>query len=185
MSELEGRDSAWASDVLDWLHDQARLRRDGAPEFDAEKTLRLLHAVRDAAARDDSVTFWTALGSVGWCDIVSASHKQMFPAGTVLMREGEPADTVMVILVGRVRVSVEDRGLDRVMAERGPGDLVGEHGAAPGGVRSATVTAVEPVLALVMETEDFTAFINDHPDVPDLVKQQVYDRHTDPSSGPP
>jgi hypothetical protein len=185
MSEPEGRGAERAGDILDWLHDQARRRRDEMPEFDAEETLRLLRAIRAAGARDDAGTFWTALSRADWADIVSASRKRAFPAGTVLMREGQPADTVMVVLDGRVQVSVRERGRDRVIAERGPGDLVGEHGAAPGGVRSATVTAVEPVLALVMRTEDFTAFINDHPDLPDVVKRQVYDRHTDRRPGPP
>jgi CRP/FNR family transcriptional regulator, cyclic AMP receptor protein len=184
MSEPDGRGAVSARDVLDWLHEQARRRRSEVPEFDVEKTLRLLRAVRDAGAREDAATLWTSLSPADRCDIVSASRKQTFPAGTVLMREGEPADTVMVILDGRVQVSVRERGRDRAIAERRVGDLVGEHGAAPGGMRSATVTAVEPVLALVMETRDFTAFINDHPDVPDLVKQQVYDRHTDRRSRP-
>jgi hypothetical protein len=173
-------DGSGHGDVLDWLHEQGRRRDEGVPEIDVERTLRLVRAVRDLGARvADAVTFWAALSPAEQGDIVSAAHKQTFPAGSALMREGEQADTVMVILEGRTEVSVGESGRPRVLAQRGPGDLVGERGAPPGGVRSATVTAVEAVLALVVKTEDFAAIISKHPDVPDIVKQQVYDRLTD------
>ena len=49
------------------------------------------------------------------------------------MREGEQADAVMVILDGRAKVCLDEDGWERVMTERGPGDLIGEnaHGAGP------------------------------------------------------
>jgi CRP-like cAMP-binding protein len=56
--------------------------------------------------------------------------------------------------------------------------VVGERGTAPDDVRSATVIAIEPVLAPVMTTEDFAAFAGEHADLPDIVKQQSYDRPT-------
>lgn len=34
----------------------------------------------------------------------------------------------------------------------------------------------EPVLALVMKTEDYAAFVGEHFDVPDVVKRHVKDR---------
>jgi signal-transduction protein with cAMP-binding, CBS, and nucleotidyltransferase domain len=159
------------------MHKQSRTRDEQVPEFDMEKTLHLLRVVRDVSARDsDTVNFWTALSPGEQGDIVSAAHKQTFPVGAVLMREGEHADNVMVILTGLTKICVEENGHERVIAFRGPGDLVGEHGAAPGGVRSATVVAAEEVLALVIRTGDFAAFIAEHPGLPDLVKQHVYDR---------
>ncbi len=114
----------------------------------------------------------------------SVLQKRTFPAGTALMREGERADGVMVILDGRTKVCTQERGRERVIAERVPGDFVGERGTAPGGVRSATVIAIEPVLALVITTEDFADFASEHPPLPDIVKQQVYDRVTGPPDLP-
>ena len=92
------------------------------------------------------------------------------------MHEGEPAGNVMVILDGRTKVCVREGGRERVVAERGPGDFVGESGRPPSGVRSATVIAIEPVLALVMKTEDYAAFVGEHFGVPDVVKRLVKDR---------
>ena len=78
------------------------------------------------------------------------------------------------------RADTED-GQERVITERGPSDLIGESGTAPGYVRSATMIALDTVQALVMRTEDYTSFIADFPGVPDLVKKQTYDRRTDRS----
>lgn len=82
----------------------------------------------------------------------------------------------------RPRSDTEDAAQDSFFkTERGPGDLIGESGAVPGYVRSATMIALDTVQALVMRTEDYTAFIADFPGIPDLVKKQTYDRRTDRS----
>jgi hypothetical protein len=171
-------------DILDWLHAQGKRRRENLPAFDVEKTLRLVRAVRDLSVHDTGAeNFWSALTPIQQGDLVSAAQKQTFPAGTALMREGERAETVMVILDGRTKVFVDDNGQERVIADRGRGDVIGESGAEPGGVRNATVVATEPVLALVLTTENYLAFVSEHPDLPLIVKQQTHDRTTDPSPG--
>jgi hypothetical protein len=73
---------------------------------------------------------------------------------------------------------LDEDGLERLIAERGPGDLVGEGGTMPGNVRSASVIALDAVQALVMKTADYTAFVAEYPGIPDLVKKQTYDRAT-------
>ena len=100
-----------------------------------------------------------------------------------LMSEGEPANYVMVILSGWTQVTVRRSGTERVIAERGPGQLVGERGALRQNVRSATVTALTDVVALVMRTEDFASFISAHPRVLDVVEDQIYLRLTEDPEG--
>jgi signal-transduction protein with cAMP-binding, CBS, and nucleotidyltransferase domain len=166
-------------DILDWIYQQGARRDEEVPEFDVEKTLRLVRAVRAIDARGhDPTNFWSQLGLAERGDVVSAASKQTFPRGTTLMREGEQAGNVMIILDGWTEVSVSAEGQERVIARRGPGDLIGEHGAPPVGLRSATVVTVEEVLALVITTEDFAAIISDHPSMHDMVKRQAYDRQT-------
>jgi hypothetical protein len=177
MSKGISADEAGHGDILDWLHRQGKQRDENVPEFDVEKTLRLVRAARDASTRDaEAANFWNVLTPAEQGDLVAAARRRTFPAGTALMREGEHADCVMVILDGRTKVILEENGGERVIAERGPGDVVGERGTAPGGVRSATVIAIEPVLTLVVTTADFAVFADEHPDLPDIVKQQSYDR---------
>jgi CRP-like cAMP-binding protein len=102
--------------------------------------------------------------------------EESFSRGSRLMSEGEQASYVMVILAGWTRVTVQDDGRERVVAERGPGQLVGERAALQQNVRSATVTALDEVTALVMKTGHFASFISSHPRVLDVVESQIYDR---------
>jgi CRP-like cAMP-binding protein len=177
MSKGISADAAGHGDILDWMHKEGKRRGERVPEFDVEQTLRLVRAVRDISARDVTApNFWTALTPTDQADLVSAAEKQTFQAGTALMHEGEPAESVMIILDGRTKVCVRESGSEREVAERGPGDFVGESGRPPSGVRSATVIAIEPVLALVMRTEDYAAFVGEHFDVPDVVKRHVKER---------
>ena len=161
-------------DLLDWLYERGKQRAERVPEFDVERTIARAYAARDAGA----VNFWSALSPAERSAFESAARKQVFASGTALMREGEQADEVMVILDGRAKVCLDEDDRERVITERGPGDLIGESGTVPGYVRSATMIALDTVHALVMRTEDYTAFIVDFPGIPDLVKKQTYDRRT-------
>ena len=68
-----------------------------------------------------------------------------FAAGSVLMRQGDVSDCMHVIVAGQVRVEREEPRLGNepiLLAELGPGEIVGEIGVVLGAPRSATVTAV-------------------------------------------
>ncbi len=175
MSEGISADGTDHGDVLDWLYERGKQRGNSIPGFDVERTLSRARAARDAGA----VNFWSVLNPTERRAFESAAYVQTFPAGTALTREGEPAGEVMVILDGWTKICLEEEGQERVIAERGPGDLIGEAATAPGKVRSATVIALVTVRALVMPTAAYGAFVNEHPGVPDLVKKQIYDRLID------
>ncbi|HXL20385.1 MAG TPA: cyclic nucleotide-binding domain-containing protein, partial [Streptosporangiaceae bacterium] len=100
------------------------------------------------------MNFWTVLSPTERRAFESASHNQTFTPGTALMREGEQADEVIVIREGWTKVCLDEDGRERVITERGPGDLIGESGTVPGNVRSASVIALDTVQALVMKTAD-------------------------------
>jgi Cyclic nucleotide-binding domain len=92
------------------------------------------------------------------------------------MKEDDQADYVIVILSGRAKICVEENGRERVIAERGPGQLIGEHAALRISVRPASVIALETVQALVMRTGEFASFLSAHPAVLEIVESQLYDR---------
>ena len=83
---------------------------------------------------------------------------------------------MIVILSGRTKISIEENGREQILAERGPGQLVGERAALQISVRSANVIALETVQALVVRTGDFAAFVSAHPAVLHIVESQLYDR---------
>ena len=109
--------------------------------------------------------------------------ERLYPRGSRLMSEGHPADHVMVIVSGWTQVTVSRNGGEQVVAERGPGQLVGERAALRSNVRSATVTALTEVKALVMRTADFASFISAHPRVLEVVENQIYQRLNEDREG--
>lgn len=77
-----------------------------------------------------------------------------YPAGAVLMSEGEIGRQAFLIVEGSVDVMLRGRRL----ATLGPGELVGEMALMDGGPRSATVKTREVVRALVAARLDFAEF---------------------------
>jgi CRP-like cAMP-binding protein len=121
--------------------------------------------------------FWGALDPTERLTFQRLAGRCRYAAGDVLMREGDTADHVVVILEGQTQISVRNgTGQRVVVAQRGPGELIGERAALQVNVRSATVTAIEPLVAMVMRTQDFAAFISAHPAVLKIIEAMVYER---------
>jgi CRP-like cAMP-binding protein len=120
--------------------------------------------------------FFNSLAPAEFEAFTAVAVEKSFSRGSQLMSEGDQANYVMVIRSGWTQITVRDSDGKRVVAERGPGQLVGERAALRRNVRSATVTALDEVTVLVMKTVDFASFINAHPRVLDVVENQIYDR---------
>jgi CRP/FNR family cyclic AMP-dependent transcriptional regulator len=74
------------------------------------------------------------------------------PAGSVIMREGDVAREVCVVLEGSVSVTQGGKHLK----DLGPGEVVGEMGVVDAVHRNATVTALTEVRLVVMFGPEFT-----------------------------
>lgn len=149
--------------------------RDGGPYQAGTAGSRPRPSRPDAA----SVVFWEALDPIERDAFRAVAAARTFAAGARLITEGDHADHVIVILSGRTKICVEENGRERVLTERGPGQLVGERAVLRISVRSASVIALDRVQALVVRTEDFAAFISAHRRVLGIVESQLYDRHTE------
>lgn len=86
--------------------------------------------------------------------LADKGRPRSFAKGGVLVRQGEVAETVHVIVRGRVRVERAHPALVEplVLAELGPDEVVGEMGVLDGEPRSASAVAEEPT-----ETRELTA----------------------------
>ncbi|MGI8330210.1 cyclic nucleotide-binding domain-containing protein [Actinomadura scrupuli] len=135
------------------------------------------------AEGDEMNTFWDSLTAPERRALRAVAWEETFSAGAPLCREGRPADNVMVIRSGWTKVCVERSGRERIVAMRGPGDLVGERASLEVRSRSASVIALDTVQALLIATEDFAAFIRNHPRVLSVVEDQVYERLTEEPGG--
>ena len=122
------------------------------------------------------VKFWDSLNADQRRAFEAKAQSRIFARGAKLMREGEEGSHVAVIRSGVIEVRVHENGAERVVAVRGPGQLIGERAALEVNPRSATVVALQTVMALVMSTADFAAFISTYPAVLKLVENQIFTR---------
>jgi len=120
--------------------------------------------------------FWGALTVAEQDALVVRAWLETFPAGTVLWRQGQRGDHVLVIVSGRTRIYREDERGKQFIAIRGPGDVVGERAALRVESRSATVAAVEVLRALVLTTADFITLATEHPRVVTVLESEIYAR---------
>jgi phosphoserine phosphatase RsbU/P len=88
-----------------------------------------------------------------------------YPAGTVIMREGEPGSFACVILDGEADVFVALPGGPVHMATVGPGRIVGELGVFTDMQRTATVVARSDLAALRIEHDDLARLTAQYPSV--------------------
>lgn len=79
--------------------------------------------------------------------LVAVGRQQTFPAGSVLVHEGQPLDALFLVLDGKLTVSA-GRPKPKPLSVLGAGEIVGELSYIDSRPPSATVTATEPTLVL-------------------------------------
>ncbi len=86
------------------------------------------------------------------------------PVGHTLVREGDPADGLYIVVTGRLRAQVMDPdGHQVVVGEIGANEVVGEMAVIGASARSATVEAVRDSHLLKLDREDFHTLAMEHP----------------------
>src|SRR5919206_3634173 len=115
-------------------------------------------------AQSESGTFLALLGAPERARLEEFARRTRYPRGTRLMHEGEPGEKVMVLVEGHVKAScVTSEGQEMVLSFRGPGDVLGELSFLDGARRSSSVTAIEPVEAMVMSARAFRSYLESTP----------------------
>ncbi len=81
---------------------------------------------------------------------------QRFERGATIMRRGDPASSMVLILQGRLRISVTSAdGAETSLGILGAGNVVGEMALLDGGERSADVLAAEDSVLMTIQRGDF------------------------------
>ena len=83
--------------------------------------------------------------------------------GETLFRQGDPGDSLFIVMTGRLRVVRESDGLETVLAELGAGETVGEMGVISGEARSATVYAMRDTQLAKLPKAGIGRVIDRHP----------------------
>lgn len=98
-------------------------------------------------------------------EIADVAREQLYPAESVICREGESGDELYVIASGNVRVTKGSNGSEKFVARRSAGEFLGEMAIFESAERSATVRAESDVRALVIDANSFKSILRDRPEV--------------------
>ena len=105
----------------------------------AQETLSRLFLFRSVAAADIE-------------ELVRNAPPVLYAAGTVIFRQGDPADNALLVVEGRLEVMVESGESNKQVGDIRAGEIAGETALfARRGRRNATVTAREPSRCLVVD----------------------------------
>jgi len=97
-------------------------------------------------------------------DLMGRFETRTLAAGTQLVKQGQEAAGLFLIASGGVQVSSKDSDGDTVVvAQLGPGDVVGEISLLLRRPATADVHALHPTVALELTRERFQAAIREHP----------------------
>jgi CRP/FNR family transcriptional regulator, cyclic AMP receptor protein len=111
-------------------------------------------------------TFLALLTPAEQVAVTGLGTERQHGRGAVLMYEREPGDHVMILQSGRAKITrVEAGGHETLLSIRDPGDILGELAFIDGASRLASVTAMEPVRALVITSAVFRRHLETAPRV--------------------
>jgi CRP-like cAMP-binding protein len=117
------------------------------------------------------VRFFEELTDDDLARVAKVGQRRTYAAGDALVERDSDRGGLFVILAGKARVEVGG-----AVHDLGPGDFFGEMALLGRTRRSASVTAVEPVEALVIETIYFDPFLMQNPSVAVAILHGVVER---------
>jgi CRP-like cAMP-binding protein len=109
-------------------------------------------------------TFFGGLPDTALDHLIGRGHTKRFAKGDTICRRGEPGDSLMVLLSGRVKVvNTTTDAKEVVLNVLGPGDLNGEIGALDGKSRTADAIALEACEIFTVNARDLLPTLAAHP----------------------
>jgi CRP/FNR family transcriptional regulator, cyclic AMP receptor protein len=112
------------------------------------------------------VPLFSGLSGLELDRIAQVAIERLFPAGSIILREGDPGDTCYVIRSGRARITHEHPdGRALTLTNVGPGEIFGELAMFGGDQRSATVEAMDDVQAVAILAGDLKRLLRKHPEI--------------------
>lgn len=115
-------------------------------------------------------------------DLLPDVEREEFGPGSVLLREGDTGDRLYVIAQGRVAITRQDGDGEVLVAELGPGAVIGEMALVTDRPRSATATATTRVKSWSIRKSDFDHHIEDSPILREGIRHVVEERIHDLAS---
>ncbi len=146
-----------------------RRARTGEAEYESEIVAELRKVPFLAELSDSDLRF-----------LVPTVQVHQFGAGEVLMRQGEPGETMYIVRRGTVEISgTASDGSERHLAYGGPAQIYGEGALFSGEPRTATVKAVTDIEVFEMDREGFARLFREHPKAAGAISEIVAQRQID------
>jgi HEAT repeat protein len=140
---------------------------DAFARFEGDKTMKTLKTLstleRILLLRE--VPMFSKLSPEDLEQVAEIANEQLYSARAIICRDGEPGNTLFIIVDGWVDVIKEKDNEETVIARRDAGQFVGEMAILESAPRSATLRAKTPVRMLVIEGEAFNTILIDRPEV--------------------
>ena len=116
-----------------------------------------------------AVSLFQTLNESGLRALASRVKERRLGAGRLVFKEGEPADSMYVVLSGGVKIFLKDAaGKEVVLDTKKPGEYFGEM-MLDYRPRSASIVTLEPSEFAVISREDFQIFLRQHPEAAEQV----------------
>ncbi len=106
--------------------------------------------------------------------VAEIAREQWYPQDIDIFRQGDEGNMMFVIVEGHLHVvrSMQD-GKDQILAERGPGDFIGEMAIIDSIPRYATLHTQSEVRVLAIDGETFKGILRERPDVSFAVLRSI------------
>ena len=109
--------------------------------------------------------------------VVSDLTLRHFEEESVIVSEGDPGESMFIVVNGEVRVNTSDtKGKQITLANLGEGEFFGEVSLLTGRPRTATIITNIPSDLLELTRSDFDAIVVDFPHVREVLKDSHHQR---------
>jgi hypothetical protein len=141
--------------------------REALDHFDEEQAMNTLQTLstleRVLLLRE--VPIFADLSPEDLQQIAEIAHEQWYPKGSPVCHQGDEGDMLYIIADGHLDVIHSGDGKEQVLAERGPGDFVGEMAIIEAAPRSATILTQDDARLLALEGGAFKSILIERPEV--------------------
>ena len=111
------------------------------------------------------IPLFSQLSMQEFIDVAVVLERRSVKAGTVIVREGDPGDSMFIVSTGEADATVEDNGKTVKVHNFKDGDFFGEMAVLSGEPRNATVTAVKSTELLELRRDNLHKIFSKHPEV--------------------
>ncbi len=139
--------------------------------------LLTVHKQHDVLAALGSTELFRGLDRKTLSSLASELERVFLPGGKRLIRQGEPNDSLYILLNGRLRI-IRKRldGQIEKLAEIGSGDCVGEMGVLSEDIRSASVYAIRDSNLIKLSKSAYNRFKQKYPAILEQINQVLIRR---------